>query len=60
MQSTTIARQCQRRLKIPPFAGRKFPHLAEDGGLQLQPVGVKMEPAGEAEAGSAGVQPAKE
>ena len=43
---------CQRRLKIPHFAGRKFPHLAGDGGLQLQPVGVKMEPAGEAEAGA--------
>jgi hypothetical protein len=51
---------CQRRLKIPHFAGRKFPHLAGGEGLQLQPVGVKMKPAGEAEAGSAGEQPAKE
>jgi hypothetical protein len=47
-------------LKTPHFAGRKFPHLPGDEGLQFQPVGVKMNPAGEAEAGSAGEQPAEE
>jgi len=32
----------QKSLKIPHFAGRKFPHLSGDEGLQLQPVGVEM------------------
>jgi hypothetical protein len=40
------------RSKIPPRFGGE--------GLQLQPIGVKIKPAGEAEAGSAGVQPAEE
>jgi hypothetical protein len=47
-------------LKFPHFAGRKIPHLTEGEGLQLQPVGVKMKPADEAEAGTAGEQPAEE
>jgi hypothetical protein len=38
----------------------KIPPLLCDRDLQLQPVGVKMEPADEAEAGSAGEQPAEE
>jgi len=50
--STPVENSSFRRSKIPP------PFWGE--GLQLQPVGVKMEPAGEAEAGSAGEQPAKE
>jgi hypothetical protein len=40
------------RLKIRPVLGGR--------GLQMHPVGVKIEPAGEAEAGSAGEQPAEE
>jgi hypothetical protein len=55
-----LQRTCQYWLKIPHSAGRKFPHLLVVNGLQFQPVGAKMEPAGEAEAGNAGEQPAKE
>jgi len=51
---------CQRRLKIRYFAGRKFPPPTGDEGLQFQPVGVKMKPAAEAEAGSGGDRPAEE
>jgi hypothetical protein len=47
-------------LKIPHFAGPKLPNLPGHEGLQLQPVGVKIKPAGKAEAASAGEQPAKE
>jgi hypothetical protein len=47
-------------VEISSFRRLKNPHLAGGEGLQLQPVGVKMKPAGEAEAGHAGVQPAEE
>jgi hypothetical protein len=50
--STPVENSLFRRLKIPPSDRGE--------GLQLQPVGVKMKPAGEAAAGSAGEQPAKE
>ena len=50
--SIPIENPSKCRLKISP--------LLFDCGLQLQPIGVKMKPAGEAVAGSAGEQPAKE
>jgi hypothetical protein len=50
--STPVENSSFRRSKNPP------PGLGE--GLHFQPIGVKMIPAGEAEAGSAGVQPAEE
>jgi hypothetical protein len=50
--STRVEISAFRRLKIPP--------PCQGEGLQLKPVGVKMEPAGEAEAVAAGEQPAEE
>jgi hypothetical protein len=47
-------------LKIPDFAGRKFPTqrlVVVDG---FQPVATEWKPAGEAAAGSGGDRPAKE
>jgi hypothetical protein len=42
------------------FCWAKIPPPCGGDGLQFQPAGAKMKSAGEAEAGSAGVQPAKE
>jgi len=50
--STPVENSAFRRSKIPP------PH--RDEGLHFQPIGVKMNPAGEAEAGSGGDRPAEE
>jgi hypothetical protein len=43
-----------------PFYRSKIPQPSLGGGLQFQPVGSTWKPAGEAEVGSGGDQPAKE
>jgi len=50
--STPVEISAFRRSKIPPPPG--------DEGLQFQPVGVKMKPAAETEAGFGGDRPAEE
>jgi hypothetical protein len=47
-------------VEISPFRRSKTPPPHWDEGLHFQPIGVKMRPAGEAEAGSGGDQPAEE
>jgi hypothetical protein len=50
--STPDENSAFRRAKIPPPSW--------DEGLHFQPVGAKMKPAAEAEAGSGGDRPAEE
>jgi hypothetical protein len=49
-----------RPVEKSSFRRLKIPHPWPSGGLQFRPVPGKWNPAGEAEVGSGGDQPAKE
>lgn len=53
-------READETLTSADFAGRKFSQFDEDEDLQFEPVGIKMRPAGTAEADSGTDLPAEE